>query len=416
MTQHHCIAMLLAGGEGRRLAPLTSAFAKPVVPFGDRYRMIDFPLSNCMNSGIRRVGVLTQYCADTVHNHIDDGEAWLQSSRTKHLGEIALLPAAKVSPDGCYTGTADAIYRNLDYIDHHEPEHVLILSGDHIYQMDYRPMLEAHINSGAAATIAVKRVPWAEASRFGILNTDGDFRVIEFEEKPARPQSNLASMGIYLFRTSDLKEALRKDAENKQSSHDFGKDIIPMLLEGQAGLTAYPYEGYWRDVGTVDSLWEAHMDMLEGTMRLSAPHWPLRTNGGSAAPGENRPPAASHRECIIHDSCTMEGTALRSVISCGAEIGRGSRIYESVIMPGAQIGRNVQIHKAIIGENAVIEDGAVIGAPQAKKITVVGPGERVAAKRGAAAASAAGANREPLAALLGGTSRRDRYKGKALGY
>lgn len=201
-----------AGGEGKRLAPLTSALAKPVVPFGDRYRMIDFPLSNCMNSGIRRIGVLTQYCEETVHSHIGNGEAWLNAIPTKHLGEIAPPPASEASPEGRYTGTADAIFRNISYIQQNNPVHVLILSGDHIYKMDYRPMLETHIQSGAPATIAVKRVPWHEASRFGILNTNEDYSVVEFEEKPANPSSNLASMGIYIFRTDKLIEALMKIA------------------------------------------------------------------------------------------------------------------------------------------------------------------------------------------------------------
>lgn len=413
MTQTVCMAMLLAGGEGKRLAPLTASLAKPVVPFGERYRMIDFPLSNCMNSGIRRIGVLTQYCAQTVHRHIGDGGAWLNAIQTKHLGEIALLPASDHAPDGCYSGTADAIYRTLSYIEQHHPQHVLILSGDHIYQMDYRPMLKAHIRSGASATIAVKRVPWHEASRFGILNTDEDFSVVEFEEKPARPRSNLASMGIYLFRTDKLKEVLEQDANNPASSHDFGKDIIPKLLHEGASLTAYPYEGYWRDVGTVDSLWEAHMELIDGTLKLSESHWPLHSGNVRTSAGPYRRSGVSPHACIVDHHCRMEGSAQRSVISAGAGIGKGSLISESVIMPGARIGRNVLIHKAIIGENAVIEDGAVISAPQAEQITVVGPGERVSAER-----KTVSSGRDTLAALLSGAGRRDRelHGGKAFGY
>jgi glucose-1-phosphate adenylyltransferase len=408
-----CTAMLLAGGEGKRLAPLTASLAKPVVPFGERYRMIDFPLSNCFNSGIRRIGVLTQYCAQTVHRHIGDGGAWLNAIGTKHLGEIAMLPASAHSPDGCYTGTADAIYRNLSYIDQHNAEHVLILSGDHIYQMDYRPMLEAHIRSGASATIAVKRVPWHEASRFGILNTNEDYNVIEFEEKPARPRSNLASMGIYLFRADKLKEALERDAGDPASSHDFGKDIIPRLLQEGASLTAYPYEGYWRDVGTVDSLWEAHMELIDGTLRLSEPHWPLQSGEAPTPVRQYRRNGAVSHDCIVDHRCRLEGRAQRSVISTGADIGKGSLVCESVIMPGARIGRHVRIHKAIIGENAVIEDGAVIGAPQAEKITVVGPGERVTAER-----KTASAGRDTLAALLSGAGSREheRHTSKVLSY
>lgn len=413
MTQMNCMAMLLAGGEGKRLAPLTTTLAKPVVPFGERYRMIDFPLSNCINSGIRNIGVLTQYLADTVRTHIGDGGAWLNAIQPKHLGEIALLPAADNSPDGCYTGTADAIFRNLSYIELHDPEHVLILSGDHIYQMDYRPMLEAHIESGAAATIAVKRVPWHEASRFGILNTNDDYSVVEFEEKPARPRSNLASMGIYMFRTDKLKEVLTQDAFNEASSHDFGKDIIPMLLQEGAGLTAYPYEGYWRDVGTVDSLWEAHMELIDDTFQLSEPYWPLHTSYTPASTRQNRRNALVPDDCIVDSHCRMDGSAQRSIISADVEVGKGSLVFESVIMPGARIGRHVRIHKAIIGENAVIEDGSVIGAPQAEQITVIGPGERIASGRKAVSAS-----RETIAALLAGAGRRERelYNGKALSY
>ncbi|MCM3630970.1 sugar phosphate nucleotidyltransferase [Paenibacillus glycanilyticus] len=413
MTQMNCLAMLLAGGEGKRLAPLTAELAKPVVPFGERYRMIDFPLSNCMNSGIRRIGVLTQYCADTVHRHIGDGGAWLNAIQTKHLGEIASLPASDSSPDGLYSGTADAIYRNLSYIEQHNPEHVLILSGDHIYQMDYRPMLEAHIESGAAATIAVKRVPWHEASRFGILNTNEDYSVVEFEEKPSRPRSNLASMGIYMFRTDKLKEVLARDACNPASSHDFGKDIIPMLLQEGASLTAYPYEGYWRDVGTVESLWEAHMELIDGTLQLSEPQWPLYAGYVPASGSQYRKNNSIPDDCIIDSHCRMDGSAQRSVISTGAEVGKGSLVFESVIMPGARIGRNVRIHKAIIGENAVIEDGAVIGAPQSEQITVIGPGERVTAGRKSVSAS-----REAITTLLAGAGRRERklYKGKVLSY
>lgn len=403
MTQMACLAMLLAGGEGKRLAPLTASLAKPAVPFGERYRMIDFPLSNCLNSGIRRIGVLTQYCAQTVHRHIGDGGAWLNAIQTKHLGEIAMLPASDHSPNGCYSGTADAIHRNISYIEQHNPRHVLILSGDHIYQMDYRPMLEAHIRSGAAATIAVKRVPWHEASRFGILNTNDDYGVVEFEEKPARPRSNLASMGIYMFRADKLKEVLQQDADDPASSHDFGKDIIPKLLEEGASLSAYPYDGYWRDVGTVDSLWEAHMELVDGTLRLSKPHWPLHSG---YAPASARPyihRGVAPQNCIVDSHCRMEGTAQRSIIGTGSEIGKGSRIFDSVIMPGARIGRNVRIHKAIIGENAVIEDHAVIGDSQAAEISVVGPGQLVCAER-----KTVSAGRDSLAALWPGAGRENR--------
>ncbi|MCR2806351.1 sugar phosphate nucleotidyltransferase [Paenibacillus soyae] len=413
MTQMDCIAMLLAGGEGRRLAPLTASHAKPVVTFGGRYRMIDFPLSNCLNSGIRRIGVLTQYCADTVHRHIGDGSAWLHAIPSKHLGGIEMLPASEHSPDGCYAGTADAIFRNLSFIEQHNPQHVLLLSGDHIYQMDYRPMLEAHIRSGAAATIAVKRVPWHEASRFGILHANDDRSIVEFEEKPARPRSNLASMGIYIFRTDKLKEVLAQDAADPASSHDFGKDIITKLLKEGSRLTAYPYEGYWRDVGTVDSLWEGHMDLLDGTLRLSEPRWPLYSGVMPTAVRQACRSGAIRPDCIFDKDCRMEGSAQRSIIGAGSYVGRGSLVSESVIMPGARIGRHVRVHKAIIGENAIIEDGAVIGAPQADRIAVVGPGEHVIAER-----RTASPGRDSIAAWLSGAERRDRerHAGKASSY
>jgi len=375
MMNNDFIAMLLAGGEGRRLAPLTSRFAKPVVPFGDRFRMIDFPLSNCMNSNIRTVGVLTQYCSESVQSHIGNGEAWLQSGRTRHAGEIASLPADRVTSDGCYTGTADAIYRNIDYIDSHNPEHVLILSGDHIYQMDYRPMLEFHKKNGAAATIAVKKVPWREASRFGIMNTDEQLQIVEFEEKPANPQSNLASMGIYLFRWADLKRSLMEDAINPQSTHDFGKDIIPAVLAAGEKLVAYPYEGYWRDVGTVDSLWEAHMELVEGELVLGSVNWPIRTNKLRMLDKPYIGADAVISESVTHPECSVEGSIIRSVVCSGVTVGKGSELLESVVMAGAQIGRNVTIHKAIIGEGAVVPDGAVIGSLHSEEVTVIEPGK-----------------------------------------
>ncbi|ANY67352.1 glucose-1-phosphate adenylyltransferase [Paenibacillus sp. BIHB 4019] len=374
-----CIAMLLAGGQGSRLAPFTGQMAKPVVSFGDRFRMIDFPLSNCINSGIRTIGVLTQYCSDSVHDHITDGEAWLRSATTKHSGEITMLPASRVSSSGCYTGTADALLRNIAYVDEHHPEHVLVLSGDHIYQMDYRPMLEFHKANQAMATIAVKQVPWREAHRFGIMHTDEQSRIMKFEEKPANPESNLASMGIYLFRWQDLRRFLLEDAANPLSSHDFGKDIIPAILAAEENLNAYPYEGYWRDVGTVESLWEAHMELLDGEMSLSTETWPLRSKEVQQVRKPYVSPQAVLSNSIAHPGCTIEGRISRSVLGAGVSIGKGSGIAESIIMPGAKIGRNVIIHRAIIGENAVIHDGAIIGERTHGDIAVVAPGEAIVA-------------------------------------
>lgn len=354
MKNHtECLAMLLAGGEGRRLAPLTDQLAKPAVPFGERLRLIDFPLNNCSHSDIRTIGVLTQYCADSIHDYINERYA-PQRAHAASL-QMTMLPSDRKGEEG-YSGTADAIYRNMDYIDRHAPEHVLILSGDHIYQMDYRPMLDFHKKKRASATIAVKPVAWREASRFGILHADSRQRITSFEEKPAKPSSNLASMGIYLFKWTDLKRYLLEDAENAASSHDFGKDIIPAILASQENMAAYPFEGYWRDVGTIESLWAANMDLLGGELTLDAGKWRL-PGSASVIPG-----------------CEAGARLERSVVCPGVTIGRGSELSECIVMPGAKIGRNVRIHRAIIGEGAVIPDRAVVERYDGQ-ISVVGPGE-----------------------------------------
>ncbi|NIK77270.1 glucose-1-phosphate adenylyltransferase [Paenibacillus castaneae] len=386
-----CVAMLLAGGEGRRLSPLTGQMAKPVVPFGDQYRMIDFPLNNCVNSNINKIGVLTQYCADSIHSYINEDQPSLLKSST--TCDITMLPSSNKCKDG-YAGTADAIYQNMDYIDRHAPEHVLILSGDHIYQMDYRPMLKFHQESGASATIAVKKVAWREASRFGILNTDDQYRVSSFVEKPAKPQSNLASMGIYLFRWKELKKYLIADAANPSSTHDFGKDIIPAILSSKANMAAYPYEGYWRDVGTIDSLWEANMDLLDGEFKLKVSEGSKDAVKRTAL-NHYESPYTDIVESILHSASSVEAQVVRSIVCSGVTVGRNSEILESVIMPGARIGRNVTIHRAIIGEGAVIGDGAYIGRLD-DEICVVGPGEVVAAS----SKSMNDYNLEPLSSIL----------------
>ncbi|SET31757.1 glucose-1-phosphate adenylyltransferase [Paenibacillus sp. NFR01] len=379
MSKKECIAMLLAGGEGRRLAPLTSAMAKPAVPFGGQYRIIDFPLSNCVNSQIDTVGVLTQYEADSLHRHIGEGEPWgLHSSEERG---VKLLPSG-VEGRESYTGTADAIYKNIEFIDNHDPEHVLILSGDHIYHMDYRKMLEHHIEKGAKATISVMEVAWDEASRFGVMNVNEDLKIYEFEEKPKAPKSNLASMGIYLFEWKYLKEHLLADAAKAESSHDFGKDVIPAMLSGNDALFAYRFDGYWRDVGTVYSLWEAHMDLLKSAdgFQLDNAQWPMysrsrRIRSASIKPRIHIPTP----ESLVHESSQTEGSLSRSVVFGSVDIGKFSQIKQSVIMPGVRIGRGVIVENAIIGEGAVIKDGAIIkGSPD--NIVVVGPNEIVAAK------------------------------------
>lgn len=377
MSNKQCIAMLLAGGEGRRLAPLTSKQAKPAVPFGSRYRIIDFPLSNCVNSGIDTIGVLTQYEAESLHNHIGDGAAW--GLKTSEDGGISLLPSTNMGSDG-YVGTADAIYKNMEYIDRHNPENVLVLSGDHIYHMDYREVLNSHIESRAKATISVMPVPWEEAHRFGVMVTDENYRITEFVEKPAKPTSNLASMGIYLFQWEYLKQHLLADAQDDKSSHDFGKDIIPKMLADTEPMIAYPFKGYWRDVGTVASLWEAHMDLLDdsSSWKLQNEAWPMFTNEWGVKTNEAKHKGLTQNS-VLHDYCTFEGYAERSVIFGGASIGRFTKIKESIVMPNVTIGKNAIIECAIIGEGATIKDGAVIkGTPD--QVVVIGPSETVVAK------------------------------------
>ncbi|WP_054955836.1 glucose-1-phosphate adenylyltransferase [Paenibacillus dakarensis] len=377
MKKKECIAMLLAGGEGKRLAPLTSKIAKPAVPFGGHYRIIDFPLSNCVNSGIDTVGVLTQYEAESLHDHIGEGEPWGLTNSNNN--GIALLPSYNTEMKQ-YLGTADAIYKNMDYIDEQDPEHVLVLSGDHIYHMNYRKMLDAHIEQGASATISVMEVPWEEASRFGVMSVNDDLKITEFAEKPKKPESNLASMGIYLFRWNYLKQHLVMDAADENSSHDFGHDIIPKMLEGNDPLYAYRFQGYWRDVGTVESLWEAHMDVLNQTeLVLEKEEWPMFSRPWRTKLTTSRTHHTDHMDCLIHDTCSFDGKAKKSVVFCGAEVGKHSVIKDSVVMPNVKIGRSVHIEHAIIGEGAVIKDGAVVkGSPD--QIVVVGPNETVMPK------------------------------------
>jgi len=377
MKQTECVAMLLAGGEGKRLGPLTAQLAKPAVPFGGKYRIIDFTLSNCTNSGIGSVGVLTQYQPEVLHAHIGAGTAW----KLDQLGGGAtlLLPGKNGNEFNIYKGTADAVYQNFSYLERHNPEYVLVISGDHIYNMDYREMLDYHKAKRADATISVIPVKWEEASRFGIMTTDKHGRIADFVEKPAKPQSNLASMGIYIFNWRVLREYLRRDAVNPASSNDFGKDIIPLMLCEGARLQAYSFKGYWKDVGTIQSLWDAHMDLLEEepAMTLNGEEWPLYTNCETAS-AQYISPSARIIRSSINEGCRVFGEVDHSVIFCNVEIGEGSLIRDSIIMPGAVIGKNVIIHKAIIGEGTAVRDGAVVGDYQEAEIVVVGDHEVVA--------------------------------------
>ncbi|MFD2681698.1 glucose-1-phosphate adenylyltransferase [Bacillus seohaeanensis] len=359
MAKEKCVAMLLAGGKGSRLNSLTKSLAKPAVPFGGKYRIIDFTLSNCTNSGIDTVGVLTQYQPLVLNSYIGIGSAW--DLDRKNGGVTVLPPYAESSEVKWYTGTACAIYQNMNYIEQFDPEYVLILSGDHIYKMDYSKMLDYHIEKQADVSISVIEVGWEEASRFGIMNTSEDMRVLEFEEKPEEPKNNLASMGIYIFNWKVLKEYLKRDNLNSKSSHDFGKDVIPLLLDDKKKLMAYPFEGYWKDVGTVKSLWEANMDLLDSDSKLNLFDYEWRIY--SVNP--NEPPQfisedAVVEESLVNEGCTIEGKVVQSVLFQGTTVNKGAYVKRSVVMPDAVIGPNVYIEQAIVSCNVTIPDGVCI--------------------------------------------------------
>ncbi|MCD5325671.1 MULTISPECIES: glucose-1-phosphate adenylyltransferase [Pontibacillus] len=360
MKNKECVAMLLAGGQGTRLKSLTKDLAKPAVFFGGKYRIIDFPLSNCTNSGIDTVGVLTQYEPLVLNHYLGIGSSW--DLDRKYGGVSVLPPYMQAEGGGWYTGTANAIYRNLKFLHQYDPEHVLILSGDHIYTMDYSLMLDYHKEQDADATISVIEVPWEEASRFGIMNTKENGDIIEFDEKPAYPMSNLASMGVYIFKWDVLKTYLTNDDAKSDSSHDFGKDIIPALLEDEKKLKAYTFEGYWKDVGTVDSLWEANMDLLKETpdLDLNNSAWRIYSKNPNQ-PAQYLSSTASVRNALINEGCRIHGTVDTSILFYGVHVGEGAMVKDSVIMPNVKIGRNVQIHRAIISEGSIIEDNCVIG-------------------------------------------------------
>ena len=359
MIKKKCVAMLLAGGKGSRLNSLTKDTAKPAVPFGGKYRIIDFTLSNCANSGVDTVGVLTQYQPLELNSYIGIGSTW--DLDRKDGGVTVLPPYSESSEVKWYTGTASAIYQNLNYLKQYQPDYVLILSGDHIYKMNYESMLEYHIEKRADVTISLIEVPWVEASRFGIMNTNEEMRIVEFDEKPANPKNNLASMGVYIFSWNILKEYLEMDERNPDSSHDFGKDVIPLLLEEKKRLFAYPFKGYWKDVGTVQSLWEANMDLLNDHCDLD-----LFDNGWKIySVNPNQPPQyissdAIVKESLINEGCTVEGEIEKSVLFQSVTVGKGSKIVESVIMPDAVIGKNCFIEKAIVPSDAVVPDGTII--------------------------------------------------------
>lgn len=351
------VAMLLAGGQGSRLGVLTRKIAKPAVPFGGKYRIIDFPLSNCVNSGIEAVGILTQYQPLVLNEYIGNGQPWDLDGM--HSGVNCLSPYQAVDGADWYSGTANAIFQNINYIDRYDPEYVVVLSGDHIYKMDYNKMLEYHKEKNAACTIAVIDVPLEEASRFGILNTHKDGEIYEFDEKPEKPKSTHASMGIYIFSYKELRKYLIEDDENKNSSHDFGKDVLPAMLNAGERMFAYPFEGYWKDVGTIDSLWEANMDLLDPNVTLDLKDIYSRN---PMMPPHFVSNDAVIQNSLVADGCNVYGNLEFSILFSGVTIGKGATINSSIIMPGAVIEEGATVQFAIIAENTVVRKNAVVGA------------------------------------------------------
>ncbi|UVI27892.1 glucose-1-phosphate adenylyltransferase [Paenibacillus spongiae] len=376
MVRKEMIAMLLAGGEGKRLGVLTKDLAKPAVHYGGKYRIIDFTLSNCAHSGIDTVGVLTQYQPLVLNGYLGIGSPWGLDRRD---GGMSILPPfMKQKGSMWYKGTANAIYQNMGFIDRFDPEYVLIISGDHIYKMDYDHMLKEHKRSGADVTISGIQVDYTEAGRFGIMHIDEDRRITSFEEKPKVPTSNLASMGIYIFSWPVLQQYLIRDESNRLSDNDFGKDIIPAMLRDGVSLHAYLFSGYWKDVGTIESLWEANMDLLteRPALNLHDKDWRIYSVNPNR-PGHYSAPDAVLSNSLVSEGCVVEGRVHRSVLFYGVRAGADSMIEESVIMPNSQIGQGARIYKAIIGEGAIIADGVTIGSPDSKTITVIGSDEYV---------------------------------------
>lgn len=380
-----CIAMLLAGGQGSRLYALTRNLAKPAVPFGGKYRIIDFPLSNCVNSGIDTVGILTQYQPLELNDYIGNGQPW---DLDRIYGGVHVLPPyQKSTGSDWYKGTANAIYQNLNFIQRYNPEYVLILSGDHIYKMDYSQMLDFHKQNRADCTIAVLDVPMAETNRFGIMTADKRGRITKFEEKPKKTTSTLASMGVYIFTWDKLRCYLEADEANKKSENDFGKNIIPAMLAEKQKLMAYPFEGYWKDVGTIDSLWEANMDLLNPKVPLDV--WDAGWKIFSRTAG--RPPhyvgnGAMVENSMVTEGCVVEGELESAVLFAGVKVARDAIVRDSIIMPGATVETGAQVNYAIVAEDAVIGKGAVVGArPEHMSdvskwgVTVVAEGVRVGA-------------------------------------
>lgn len=371
MKQNNMVAMILAGGRGSRLHDLTNKVAKPAVSYGGKYRIVDFPLSNCANSGIDVVGVLTQYESVLLNSYVSMGRRW--GLDAKGSGVYVLPPREKADANlDVYRGTADAISQNIDFIDTYNPEYLLVLSGDHIYKMNYSKMLDYHKENKADATIAVIEVPLREASRFGIMNANEDDVIYEFEEKPEKPKSNLASMGIYIFDWKQLRRLLVADMKNSDSHHDFGKDIIPTLLNDGKRLLAYRFKGYWKDVGTIDSLWEANMDLLDkkNELDLSDPTWKIYTEDATTLPhyiGAD----ADIKRAFITQGCVIEGEVKNSVLFTGAKVGAGAKIIDSVLMPGVVVEAGAVVTRALVADGVKIGKEAVVGSADSEHIELV---------------------------------------------
>lgn len=369
MQKKEVVAMLLAGGQGSRLGILTKKLAKPAVPFGGKYRIIDFTLSNCANSDIDVVGVLTQYQPLTLNSYIGIGSPW---DLNRSAGGVTVLPPYVKDQGGeWYKGTANAVYQNIDFISQYDPEYVLILSGDHIYKMDYSKLIEFHKAKGASITIAVIPVPWEETHRFGVMKADETGRIVEFQEKPKVAKSNLASMGVYVFNWQELKAYLEADEADPASSNDFGKNVIPAMLEAKEPMFAFPFQGYWKDVGTIDSLWEANMDLIAKNpeLKLNDSKWKIFSVNHSLPP-QFVGPHADVQGSLLSDGCMVLGKVHHSVLFTGTAVEPDAEIVDSVLMPDVKIGRGATIHKAIIGEGTIVEPGAKIGVAPS-------PGEKV---------------------------------------
>ena len=372
MKQNNMLAMILAGGRGSRLHELTNKVAKPAVAYGGKYKIIDFPLSNCANSGIDVVGVLTQYESVLLNSYVAGGSSWGLDARDS--GVFVLPPREKADANlNVYRGTADAISQNIDFVDTYDPEYILILSGDHIYKMNYAKMLKSHRENNADATIAVIEVPMREASRFGIMNTDTETgQIVEFEEKPEHPKSNLASMGIYIFNWKLLRKMLVADMNNEESSHDCGKDIIPTMLNDGKRLFAYKFKGYWKDVGTIDSLWEANMDLLDrkSGLDLDDRTWKIYTEDIPTFP-QYISEDADVKNAYITQGCVVEGEVKNSVLFTGAKVGAGAKVYDSVLMPGAVVEEGAVVNRALVADNVKIGSQASVGDADSEHIELV---------------------------------------------